>query len=196
MPHLCDVPPGYEARMGIVRSIVELMANISLKDITISKICEQADISRTTFYRYFEDKYDAVNWYWALFAGKSLLKIGDNLTFFEGLQKMFENIATEADFLVKACDDRADYNSPVHFAARTLYGTLVRTIVDVNETDLTEDLDFQLDFWTQTAPAFVASLEFYDSSIAPEHRAELMDNCVPRQLHEAMDEPVLRRRRA
>lgn len=194
MSHLCDVPPGYEARMGIVRSIVELTAAISLKDMTILKICEHADISRTTFYRYFEDKFDAVNWYWSLFAVESLLRIGDSLTFFEGLQRMFENIATEADFLVRACDDRMDYNSLVCFASRTLYGTLAHTIVDTNRRDLTEDLDFQLDFWTQTAPAFIASLEFYDSSVAPERRAALMDGCVPLQLHEAMNEPVLHRR--
>ncbi len=39
-------------------SLVELMKTKSLHEISIKKICENADVNRSTFYRYYNSQYD------------------------------------------------------------------------------------------------------------------------------------------
>lgn len=42
-------------------SLIELMKEKSLHEISIKKICENADVNRTTFYRYYDSQYDLYN---------------------------------------------------------------------------------------------------------------------------------------
>lgn len=42
-------------------SLVELMKEKSLHEISIKSICENADVNRTTFYRYYDSQYDLYN---------------------------------------------------------------------------------------------------------------------------------------
>lgn len=42
-------------------SLVELMKEKSLHEISIKSICENADVNRTTFYRYYNSQYDLYN---------------------------------------------------------------------------------------------------------------------------------------
>lgn len=41
----------------IVRSFVDLLQKHNFKDISVRDILKEANVSRTTFYRYYEDKY-------------------------------------------------------------------------------------------------------------------------------------------
>lgn len=45
----------------IMSVFTDLMLKYSIEDISIVDIIERANISRTTFYRYFKDKYDLMN---------------------------------------------------------------------------------------------------------------------------------------
>ncbi|MDR0627504.1 MAG: TetR/AcrR family transcriptional regulator, partial [Bifidobacteriaceae bacterium] len=80
MPHLYDIPAGYETRMRILKALSEMLRNQPLEAVTVSEICAQADLSRTSFYRHFVDKYGAVNWYNQLFDQRSLAQIGRSMT--------------------------------------------------------------------------------------------------------------------
>ena len=40
----------------------ELIRNYSIEDITVTQICENAGLNRRTFYRYFRDKFEVVDW--------------------------------------------------------------------------------------------------------------------------------------
>jgi len=43
-------------------SIVELMEDTELEKITVQQIVDNCNVTRQTFYRYFYDKYQLVNW--------------------------------------------------------------------------------------------------------------------------------------
>lgn len=49
-------------KRAVFRALVELMAERDFDSITVGDILERSGVSRTTFYRCFEDKYDVVNW--------------------------------------------------------------------------------------------------------------------------------------
>lgn len=45
----------------IHESFIELLKENSIDKISVTKICELADINRATFYRYYNDQYDLLN---------------------------------------------------------------------------------------------------------------------------------------
>ena len=51
---------------AIFAAFNRLIAKENFDKITINKICEEADVSRATFYRYFIDKYDVMNYNYRL----------------------------------------------------------------------------------------------------------------------------------
>ena len=54
-----------DARKILAAALVNLMKKHTIDEITVEKITAKASCSRTTFYRYFQDKYDLMNWIYA-----------------------------------------------------------------------------------------------------------------------------------
>ena len=50
------------ARKELVNAMKVLMKHHIVENITVSQICQQADLSRQTFYCFSPDKYDLINW--------------------------------------------------------------------------------------------------------------------------------------
>lgn len=46
----------------IANALERLLYHKSFTDVSVGDICDEIDISRTTFYRYFQDKYECMNW--------------------------------------------------------------------------------------------------------------------------------------
>ncbi|MGI6508232.1 MAG: TetR/AcrR family transcriptional regulator C-terminal domain-containing protein [Saccharofermentanales bacterium] len=53
----------YNTKMKIVSAFNELLRDNNFSKITVSSIVSLANISRTTFYRHFKDKYDIIHWF-------------------------------------------------------------------------------------------------------------------------------------
>ena len=49
-------------KMAIVDAFNVLIADTDFEDITIQAIVDEAEVSKATFYRYFKDKYDVMNY--------------------------------------------------------------------------------------------------------------------------------------
>lgn len=45
----------------LISAFLELLKNKSFDDISVSEICEAADVHRATFYKHFNDKYEFLN---------------------------------------------------------------------------------------------------------------------------------------
>lgn len=48
-------------RENLKQSLIELMKNKPIHDISIKKICETADINRSTFYHHYDSQFDLFN---------------------------------------------------------------------------------------------------------------------------------------
>lgn len=72
--------------------------NKSLDQITVAEICRNADISRQTFYRHFESKYD-IPWWYSIFCRQFYLnEIGRTIDWHTGYYHHMRLIAQERDF--------------------------------------------------------------------------------------------------
>lgn len=74
----------------------------SLDRITISEICENADISRQTFYRHFKSKYDIPSWHTVFCRQFYLNEIGRTLNWEIGYYQHLRLITQERDFYRKS----------------------------------------------------------------------------------------------
>lgn len=70
-----------------------------LKDLTVKQICEDAGISRQTFYRCFSTKEDIPYWYSQHIEKLALNEIGRTLTWEEGHKRHCEYLCRERDSL-------------------------------------------------------------------------------------------------
>ncbi|MDO4443763.1 MAG: TetR/AcrR family transcriptional regulator [Slackia sp.] len=76
--------------------------NQSLDRITISEICENAGISRQTFYRHFKSKYDIPSWHTIFCRQFYLNEIGRSINWETGYYHHLRLITEERDFYRKS----------------------------------------------------------------------------------------------
>ncbi|MDO5033328.1 MAG: TetR/AcrR family transcriptional regulator C-terminal domain-containing protein [Eubacteriales bacterium] len=51
-----------ETKVLIAQALKELMPELPFDKISVTRICQEAQVHRKTFYYHFQDKYDLVNW--------------------------------------------------------------------------------------------------------------------------------------
>lgn len=74
-------------RKRIAQAFIQLLQEKEFDKISVSHIMERAGIRRQTFYNYFLDKYDLVEW---IFKTDLSEQVTDNLEFISGLQLLKE----------------------------------------------------------------------------------------------------------
>ena len=73
-----------------------------VEKITIKEIVTECGMTRQTFYRIFEDKYDLINWYFDKILLESFEHMGEGKTIYEGLVNKFHYIEEEHLFFEAA----------------------------------------------------------------------------------------------
>jgi probable dihydroxyacetone kinase regulator len=96
-----------EYRKGIMKaSLAEnlrsLMIQHIFEKITIKQICNETGVIRATFYNYFDDKYDCLNWIVYHDLCESILQTGEEKKFRDYLDDIFRKVDENRDFYSKA----------------------------------------------------------------------------------------------
>lgn len=66
-------PPTRGARRvlgAFTEAFFALVCEKSFESLSVSEICDRSGYPRATFYNYFDDKYDLLNYYWSTVAGQ------------------------------------------------------------------------------------------------------------------------------
>lgn len=72
----------------IAKVFKKLVVEVGFEKVTIAKIMKESHMRRQTFYDYFQDKYELVDW---IFQQEAIEKIEDNIAY-EGWQVIVENL--------------------------------------------------------------------------------------------------------
>ena len=89
--------PDLKTKMSILHAVDQ-----SLDRMTISEICEKANISRQTFYRHFRSKYD-IPWWFCIFCRQFYLnEIGRTISWRTGYYHHIRLLSTEREFFKKS----------------------------------------------------------------------------------------------
>ena len=93
---------GEKTKYKLARAMKECMKVTSVENITVKQITEKCGLTRQTFYRNFQDKYDLINWYFDKLLAKSFEHMGQGRTVYDALVKKFTYIQEEQDFFSAA----------------------------------------------------------------------------------------------
>lgn len=91
-----------ETQLKLAQALKELMEHRSFVQIHVKDIVDKAHLTRQTFYRYFKDKYDCVNWYFERVAQNSFKMLEKGMDLEEGLIRKFKLLKAEQRFFYEA----------------------------------------------------------------------------------------------
>ncbi len=175
-------------RLRIVAVMDCLSETTSFDKLTVIDVCRQAKISRTTFYRLFEDKYAAVNWYVNVVSRIGHVECGRTLSWHDA------SVVTLSGFLMmrsllmstKVC---TGYDSSENTGIRLRTSSLIETLTRHRGVTVDRELAFQVKFFARSEVPLVR--EWYEEadSVPVEEMATTIESCVPRRLHDLVALP-------
>lgn len=169
-----------QTRYVFAQSIKDLMHKQSLDKITVTDIVKHSGMTRQTFYRYFQDKYDLVNWYFEKLADKSFRQIGNSATLREGLIKKFTFILNDKVFFTQAFQS-IDYNNVENYDYQCIF-TFYKNIIQRKLGNIPLDILFLLEMYCHGSIAMTVNWVFNGMSKKPEVIAELLIEALPPKL--------------
>lgn len=93
---------GEKVKYRLADAMKSCMKKAPVEKITVKEITEECGVTRQTFYRNFQDKYDLINWYFDKLLLKSFEHMGEGTTVYDGLVKKFEYLKEEHLFFAAA----------------------------------------------------------------------------------------------
>jgi AcrR family transcriptional regulator len=129
---------------AVENSMLDLIETNRLENITIEMICEHAEVSKTSFYRYFKDKYDLVNQIYDSIMPSNIDQTGKNIKWTEMMMIIFDSLGKNRNFLRQAylCDDFNDLKKHTF----DFNQKIIRTLIE-NKGGGTKDPDVEFSIW-------------------------------------------------
>lgn len=175
-----------ETRYVFAQCLKELMVKQSLDKITVTDIVKRSGMTRQTFYRYFKDKYDLVNWYFTKLADKSFLQIGNSSTLREGLIKKFSFILNDKVFFSQAFQSK-DYNNVENYDYQCIF-SFYSGIIEKKIGHIPYDIKFLLEMYCHGSITMTVQWAVSGMKESPEVLADLLIQALPPQLEELLSD--------
>lgn len=167
-------------------SIKELMEKQPLDKITVTDIVRRSGMTRQTFYRNFQDKYDLVNWYFEKLADKSIRQIGNSSTLREGLIKKFSFLLNDRIFFMQAFQSK-DYNNVENYDYQCIFD-FYSSIIEKKVGHIPQDIDFLLKMYCHGSITMTVEWAIDGMKESPENMADLLIEALPIKLENLLSQ--------
>ena len=174
----------------LAEAVKTLMETESLDKITVRDIVTAAQITRQSFYRHFQDKYDLVNWYFERLAEKSFKLMGVQYTLREGLLKKFEFIRQEKTFFSQAFRSQ-DYNSLMRYDYQCILDFYTEWIERKTRRPLTPQIQFLLEMYCEGSMQMTVKWVTQGAKESPETIVDLLIDAQPEKLRAVLRDTEL-----
>ncbi|WKY44721.1 TetR/AcrR family transcriptional regulator C-terminal domain-containing protein [Eubacteriaceae bacterium ES2] len=165
----------------LAKSIKALMVYKPLDKITVKEIVDHSELTRQTFYRYFQDKYHLVNWYFDKLAQQSIKQMGVSLTLEEGLTQKFTFVRNEKTFFTAAFKS-SDCNSIYDYDLQLITGFYTDLIIKKTGQPIADDDLFLLDMYCQGSMDMTYKWVLDGMTMDPNEFAKLLIKAIPDKL--------------
>ena len=165
-------------RYKLANAMKECMRSAPVEKITVKEIVETCGLTRQTFYRNFQDKYDLINWYFDKLLLESFAQMGDGLTVYEGLTRKFEFIQKERVFFAGAfrSDDKNSLKEHDYELILDFYTQLIRRKTGKQPT---EEILFPLRLYCRGSIDMTVEWIFAPKEVSPEQMAAFLVSALP-----------------
>ena len=170
-----------ETKYIFAQAINYLIKVVPLDKIAVTDIVTRSGMTRQTFYRYFKDKYDLVNWYFEKLVLQSFRQMGNGCSLQEALQLKFAFINSEHSFFKEAFKSN-DYNNLVNYDFNCIY-EFYKGIIEKNlNHSVDDDLDFLLKMYCKGSIDMTVDWVLNDMPISIEKIVSLLIEALPKRL--------------
>ena len=170
-----------ETKYIFAQAIKDLIKVVPLDKIAVTDIVTRSGMTRQTFYRYFKDKYDLVNWYFEKLVLQSFRQMGNGCSLQEALQLKFAFINSEHSFFKEAFKSN-DYNNLVNYDFNCIY-EFYKGIIEKNlNHSVDDDLDFLLKMYCKGSIDMTVDWVLNDMPISIEKIVSLLIDALPKRL--------------
>ena len=174
---------GEKTKYKLARAMKECMKVTSVENITVKQITEKCGLTRQTFYRNFQDKYDLINWYFDKLLAKSFEHMGQGRTVYDALVKKFTYIQEEQTFFAAAF--RYDEQNSLRQHDFELILEFYETIICEKTGKIPEEnIQFLLEMYCQSSIYMTIRWVTGELTCTPEKLALLLVDGMPGKLAE------------
>lgn len=166
-----------------------LAAGTPYSEVTVKRICDEAHISKPTFYRYFKNKEDMSIWVTCRCIDAGFAQIGRTCTWFVGYYRTclmylkYKAFFSRVAFL-------PEYSKSRSATLGYIRETLISTITEYRKQELEALMAFQIEALLLSSRSL---LQFWGESgmtMPPEEMAAYMTSVVPWGLYNLLLDPV------
>lgn len=179
----------YQTKLLILDAADKLVSHVPFNKLTVTQICEEAGVSRATFYRCFKDKFAVAQWHVELAWSQGANEIGRTLSWQEGYYLTEVAIASRNLFYEGVAKSN-DYNAIDNFAPRSRRKVLTETVTDYYKKPLTGRLKFQIDATVELEVHLMPKWHYGFYDVPLEEMCEWVAESVPRELFELLNTPL------
>ena len=179
---------GVSNRLRIISVMDYLSETTTLDALTVADVCAAADISRASFYRLFEDKYDAVNWYITLVHRLGHAETGRTLSWRDASITSLSGYRLMGNLMTAAVTSQG-YDSPNELSIRLRRSDLLASLAERLSAEIDDRLRFQVEFFCQAEIPLVNDWFVHGADVSVDEMALRVESCVPPQLHELLNKP-------
>lgn len=166
-----------------------LLVDRSFAKLSVTDICTQAQVSRQTFYRYFEDKYDLTQWHFTHVVAKPLIELGRTMNWYDATLAAINEIVARKTLYVAAYQQSRGYQSISAFGHRSIRDILTETITEYRSVEMTDELAFQIRYHAEATLNVFTNWGRKGMQIPPETFARYLCECIPHGLFKLLNGP-------
>ena len=177
-------------RNRLMDAAEQLLADRSFAKLSVAAICETAQVSRQTFYRYYKDKHDLLQWHFTNVVAKPLVETGRTMNWYDATLAAINSIVDRKVLYVAAYQQSRGYQSISAFGHRLVQEIFTETIVEHKGVELTPDLEFQVRYHAEATLNVFTNWGRKGMKLPPETFARYLCECVPHGLFKLLNEPT------
>lgn len=179
-----------EWRELIFRAFREcLKQDCTYAEATVKKICEEAHISKPTFYRYFENKEDMCAWAYKKCLDEGFTEIGRTCSWFVGFYRTCRKQMEYSEFFAATIDNEA-LNEVGRQVVDYMRRIIVETLTRYHQREIDTLFAFQIEALLASHNAMIRYWGTMGMEISVEEMAAYLTSIVPFGLYAAMREPA------
>ena len=163
------------------------MKTAPVEKITVKEIVEACGVTRQTFYRNFQDKYDLINWYFDKLVLQSFEQIGMGNTVGESLTQKFEFILNEKAFFTEAFRSD-DYNSVKEHDFELILQFYKDLIARKTSRPLEEEMEFLLEMYCRGSVYMTEKWVLGGMKDTPRRMSDKLVEAMPPKLEKVFSE--------
>ncbi|MGV8084512.1 MAG: TetR/AcrR family transcriptional regulator [Coriobacteriia bacterium] len=189
LPSVIVASADYDLRMTVLSAVDRLLEETSLDKLTVTAICDAANVSRAAFYRKFQDKYAVCQWHLDFLYHVYLDEIGRSLTLHEGHLGMLKAVANHRTFYCHMAQTIDRENWFADYTLKRRSAVLTETLTRYKRIPMDDALEYYVLATAAMETSMVLEWMRRGMPQAPERMAKLIVDAVPRMLAQLLDSP-------